>query len=270
MGAINRHGYYKSSLSYPWPVAKDIAFYIGDTSVNGHLLTITSAAENNFIFNQLRGSGYSPWIGLYNTGKPGQFSWVNGEAFGYANWAPNEPNNAHGNTRTVKEPYVRFIESYGTWNDQRSDNVPFIAEFEEPLIRYRQISGPANGSAQRTGIYRVCYEKTNYITDETDTCCFSVTVNCTPSTLTATTSNSAFAIIDKNIISSSNGGLSIATSPNPSSNYFRLKIASRSDKSSVDVKVTDVQGRIVESMKGMPGQTMEIGVHYRRGFTLPR
>lgn len=102
-----------------------------------------SAAENNFIFNQLRGSGYSPWIGLYNTGKPGQFGWVNGEAFGYANWAPNEPNNAHGNTRTVKEPYVRFIESYGTWNDQRSDNVPFIAEFEEPLIRYRQISGPA-------------------------------------------------------------------------------------------------------------------------------
>jgi len=72
--------------------------------------------------------------------------------------------------------------------------------------------------------------------------------------------------MDKNIISSSNGKLSIGTSPNPSSNNFRLKIASSSDKSSVDVKVTDVQERIVESRKGMPGQTMEIGVHYQPGI----
>ncbi len=266
MGVLNRHGYYKSSFKYPWPVAKDISFYIGDTSVNGHLVTLTSAAENNFIFNQIRGSGYAPWIGLYNTGKPGQFGWVNGESSGYTNWAPGEPNNASGNTRYVKERYVRLLDSYGNWNDQRSDNAPFITEFDEPLIRYRQISGPANGSAQGTGVYRVCYESTNSITDQRDTCCFSITVTCTSPALTTAGVNSTPAI-DKNSIAAIAGGLSITTSPNPTTNFFRLKVATTHHENSLDLTVTDVLGKVVETRKGIaPGQTIEVGANYRPGI----
>ncbi|MEO6648523.1 MAG: C-type lectin domain-containing protein [Chitinophagaceae bacterium] len=49
---------------------------IGDTSVNVHLVTIGSAAENDLVFNQQKGTGYSPWIGFYNSGKQGQFAWI--------------------------------------------------------------------------------------------------------------------------------------------------------------------------------------------------
>ncbi len=265
MGALNGHGYYKSTFVYPWPVAKDISFYIGDTSVNGHLITITSAAENNFIFNQIKGTGYSPWIGFYNTGKQGQFSWVTGESAGYTNWTPNEPNNYMGSSRFIKEPYVRLTDGYGTWNDQRSDNVPFIAEFEEPLIRYKQISGPANGSAQSPGTYQVCYEITNHITDQRETCCFNVTVTCNGAA--ANNAGSAFNAIDQQSAQYSVGkSLSVATAPNPSSSNFRFRIESTKHNEAINVQVTDISGKIVESRKGiMPKQTLEIGMRYQPG-----
>ena len=260
MGVFNGHGYYKSALTFSWPVARDVSFYIGDTSVNGHLVTIGSAAENNFILSQLKNDGGSPWIGFYNTGKQGQFAWVNGEPVSYTNWAPNEPNNSPGIPRFIKEPYVRIMDGYGTWNDQRSDKFTFITEFDEPLIRYKQTAGPANGSAQSPGTYQVCYEVTNSITGEKNNCCFNVTVSCTSSITAATNANSERAIIDK-----SNEGLRVKTSPNPSNNYFKLQITGSRSENGVDVTITDVQGRVVEIRKGIKSDQLQIGERYRPG-----
>jgi len=65
---------------------------------NGHLVTITSAAENAHVF-QLASTpalwtpgGHGPWIGCVRRDESGpQWTWVNGETPTYENWAPNSP-----------------------------------------------------------------------------------------------------------------------------------------------------------------------------------
>lgn len=264
-GILDGHGYYRSNKPYLWPVARDMARLIGGTGVNGHLVTLTSAAENNFIYNQVRNSGYAPWIGLFNTGRPGRFRWVSGEKLNYTNWAAGEPNNAGGNAANITEPYVRLIDSDGTWNDQRSDYAPFIAEFEKPLIRYKQISGPKNGSDRKVGVYTVCYERTNLITDKNDTCCFSITVTCNPAlTDNAIYSPATTESLQKDI--SIGKGLQVVTSPNPTNSFFRLQISGSNDFESVTIKISDITGRIIESRNKLAAnQTLDIGRNLKPG-----
>lgn len=111
----NGHSYYRSTGSAFWSVAKQNCINMG-----GHLVTVTSAAENSFIF----GLWPSGWIGLTDEVTEGQWKWVTGEAYSYTSWNSGEPNNA-GN-----EDYVQFVGS-GKWNDLPNGvNLPYVIEFE--------------------------------------------------------------------------------------------------------------------------------------------
>ena len=111
----NGHSYYRSTGSAFWLTAKAACENMG-----GHLVTVTSAAENSFIFN-LWPSG---WIGLTDEVTEGQWRWVTGETYSYSSWNSGEPNNA-GN-----EDYVQFVGS-GRWNDlPNNQNLPYVLEFE--------------------------------------------------------------------------------------------------------------------------------------------
>lgn len=112
------------------------------TSLGGYLATITSDAENDFIFSLIDSDGYwqeftrgdgqlqthGPWIGLLQT--PGSiepnggWAWVSGELFAFSAWATDEPNGqnledfgqffggpADG---SVRQPF---------WNDHRDEAV---------------------------------------------------------------------------------------------------------------------------------------------------
>ncbi|MDH7461866.1 lectin-like protein [Chitinophagaceae bacterium 26-R-25] len=176
-GTYNNHAYYVSDGFYKWPVAKDLAAARG-----GHLVTITSQGESDFIFTNFKqGIVYGPWIGLYNTGDLGKFAWVTGEPLVFTHWSPSEPNNHGGRLDSIAEPYVHIWgpDPKNGWNDLTGlFYLPFIAEFDEPIIIYKQISGPPNFSQQTPGVYTVCYEATNRITNKKDTCCFTVEVKC--------------------------------------------------------------------------------------------
>jgi hypothetical protein len=88
--------------------------------MGGYLVTITSAGENNFVFN----TWPSGWIGLTDEINEGTWRWVTGETYSYSNWNPGEPNNA-GN-----EDYVQFV-SNGKWNDlPNSVSLPYVLEFD--------------------------------------------------------------------------------------------------------------------------------------------
>jgi hypothetical protein len=88
--------------------------------MGGHLVTVTTAAENTFIF----GLWPSGWIGLTDEVTEGVWQWVTGEAYSYTSWNPGEPNNA-GN-----EDYVQFVGG-GKWNDlPNNQNLPYVLEFE--------------------------------------------------------------------------------------------------------------------------------------------
>jgi hypothetical protein len=111
----NGHSYYRSTGTAIWTTARTNCSNMG-----GHLVTITSSAEQSFIYN-LWPSG---WIGLTDEVSEGTWRWVTGETYSYSNWNPGEPNNA-GN-----EDYVQFV-SNGKWNDLPNNySLPYVLEFE--------------------------------------------------------------------------------------------------------------------------------------------
>jgi hypothetical protein len=110
----NGHSYYRSTGTATWTTARSNC-----VSMGGYLVTITTAAEQSFIFN-IWPSG---WIGLTDEVTEGTWRWVTGETYSYKNWNSGEPNNA-GN-----EDYVQFV-SNGKWNDLPNNvSLPYVLEF---------------------------------------------------------------------------------------------------------------------------------------------
>lgn len=131
----NGHSYYRSTGSAFWTAAKNACVNMG-----GYLVTVTSAAENNFIFN-LWPSG---WIGLTDEVVEGQWRWVTGEPYSYSSWNPGEPNNS-GN-----EDYVQFVGG-GKWNDLPNNySLPYVIEFDyivtfTPWVLHKTVYTDATG-----------------------------------------------------------------------------------------------------------------------------
>ena len=110
----NGHSYYRSNGSMTWTNARQACINMG-----GHLVTITSAAENNFVFN----TWPSGWIGFTDEAVEGQWRWVTGELVTYTNWNGGEPNNANN------EDYAQFVNG-GRWNDLPNVSLPYVLEFD--------------------------------------------------------------------------------------------------------------------------------------------
>ena len=111
----NGHSYYRSTSSAYWTDARTACANMG-----GHLVTVTTAAENTFIYN-LWPSG---WIGLTDEVTEGVWRWVTGESYSYSSWNPGEPNNSNN------EDYIQFVGG-GKWNDLPNNQaLPYVLEFE--------------------------------------------------------------------------------------------------------------------------------------------
>ena len=152
----SENGHYYEAVLVPngitWHDAKAEAIMAG-----GHLATITSDSENQFVYDLIRGdnrywvqdpagNNEGPWLGAYQPqGSPepdGGWTWVTGEPFSYTNWASGEPNNwddkehfliylGHGNSQSP------------SWNDwtQDSNSNGYIIEWGKS-----QASESTNGS----------------------------------------------------------------------------------------------------------------------------
>ena len=84
-------------------------------SMGGHLATITSAEENDFIYSYIVECGYrNAYFGLTEKNNEGEWEWVTGEPVEYLNWHSGEPNDENGH-----ENYAMFYYKFsdGTWND---------------------------------------------------------------------------------------------------------------------------------------------------------
>jgi hypothetical protein len=133
----NGHSYYRSTGSAFWTDARTAC-----TNMGGYLVTVTSAAENTFLFN-LWPSG---WIGLTDEVTEGTWRWVTGEPYSYQSWNPGEPNNA-GN-----EDYVQFVGA-GRWNDLPNNQaLPYVIEFDY-IVDYTPWTLVATSTTDATGRY---------------------------------------------------------------------------------------------------------------------
>jgi hypothetical protein len=145
----NDHYYqaHASTATITWTDANNAAAAQG-----GYLATITSAAENTFVFNLVNDQTYwfqsannhGPWIGGFQPpGSPepaGNFQWVLqpgasvAEPFSYTNWTTGEPSN-DGGTEDRIDLFKNGTGRAATWNDAPDSNTfvrSYVVEFNTP------------------------------------------------------------------------------------------------------------------------------------------
>ena len=106
-----------ASTYFTWSAANADA-----TSRQGHLVTITSAGEGNFVRNLitstpgvvrvLAGTTVGPWIGAVKDPTTLQFGWCTGEPWSYTEWAGGEPSGASWEDR------ICYYGGSLRWNDR--------------------------------------------------------------------------------------------------------------------------------------------------------
>jgi hypothetical protein len=113
-----------------WDDAKAEAVAMG-----GHLATISSASENQFVFDLARahdaawnGAWGGPYLGGFLSSGQGRgaWAWVTGEPWGYTAWAPSEPTNDNS------EKYLQLNDRESPlWNNINTGAAnSFVVEFE--------------------------------------------------------------------------------------------------------------------------------------------
>lgn len=110
LGEFNNHLYYISNNTSTWAEAKDSCINAG-----GHLVTITSQTENNWISSQYTSQA---WIGLTDEIQEGDFRWVTNEPLVFERWWPGQPDNYDGGEDYCEINYG----GVGYWNDQKNDH----------------------------------------------------------------------------------------------------------------------------------------------------
>lgn len=120
------NGHYYTLVESPgiiWADARDAAGTALRCGQPGHLVTLTSQAEQDFVVGAFgAGALGTKWMGAYQpTSSDGDtgWEWVTGEPFGFQQWSPGEPNNGYYGTYYGYEDAAVFW-SGGNWNDAPS------------------------------------------------------------------------------------------------------------------------------------------------------
>ncbi|MGN0468462.1 MAG: lectin-like protein [Acutalibacteraceae bacterium] len=117
------HMYYVFKNNVTWKKAKKLC-----ESKGGHLATITSKGENEFVKELVEDKNIgSCWLGATDEAKEGTWKWVTGEKFSYKCWDDGEPNNDFGGENFLGI----YIE--GKWNDFLNDSQSmkgYVCEWE--------------------------------------------------------------------------------------------------------------------------------------------
>lgn len=90
-------------------------------SQDGHLVTITSDAEQTLVHSLIQGRIYGVWIGLSDERSEGTWEWITGEELNYTNWENGEP---------IGVDYAMVHDGSGEWDSPfESETLPFVCEW---------------------------------------------------------------------------------------------------------------------------------------------
>lgn len=121
----NKYEYYSDTMSW-WQA------YRFCEKKGGHLVTINSKEENDFVVGMTTGKNYGVWTGGKTDSSHEVWHWITGEPFEYQNWDDGEPNN-------VKQDAVQLYITdthIGKWDDLASTdttNCGFICEYDNSI-----------------------------------------------------------------------------------------------------------------------------------------
>jgi hypothetical protein len=114
-----------------WYEARDSAAGMTYNGMQGHLATITSEGEEDFLINSFSLNSTERteiWLGGSDESSEGTWGWITGETWSYSNWDwdDSEPN---GGTNENCLEYKAWVP---LWNDEncQSERICFLVEFE--------------------------------------------------------------------------------------------------------------------------------------------
>ncbi|HAA12622.1 MAG TPA: hypothetical protein DCE41_13385 [Cytophagales bacterium] len=120
--AFGGHYYqvFERELGITWQEAKAQC-----ESLGGHLVIINSAEENDFL-STLGAANSNYFLGASDHEVEGEWQWVDGTPFDYANWAEGEPNNSGEGEDYLTALYILWP----FWNDGGEMAAGFICEWD--------------------------------------------------------------------------------------------------------------------------------------------
>jgi len=129
------------SVGISWSAAKATAESMSHMGHAGHLVTLTSAAENSWVYTNLPTSLNRFWLGGFQDKNSPTYlepskgwTWVTGERWVFTAWFPGEPNNFGG-----IEDFLAFDHNQPAWNDILDNwtiSGGFIVEYEDAPVIY--------------------------------------------------------------------------------------------------------------------------------------
>jgi hypothetical protein len=134
----NGHAYLLTTTAMNFNAARALA-----ASMGGHLVTITSSAEQAFVvanfsvnYSFTYGFGVqAAWMGLSDEITEGTFLWDTGETSSYKNWYIGQPDNYGGNQDAGRIYLLQgLLFQYGCWDDQFASSSEY-ALIEFPLVQ---------------------------------------------------------------------------------------------------------------------------------------
>ena len=164
LGNYGGSRYFRSNGTALSIIARNAAVVLG-----GHLATVTSVGENNFLKNA---SNWYSWLGFSDRVTEGVYVWETGETPTFSNWYPGEPNNFNGN----QEDFAAInFGAPGSWNDENDTYALYwIVEFDGLGVLEPNI-GKGSGSFYPLGTTTLTYQATDLHGNSAD-CTFDITV----------------------------------------------------------------------------------------------
>jgi len=144
----DENGHYYQLIETPvtWHEADYLSNQMEYMGRQGHLATITSQAENDFVYWTVVGGNQDtpmgdPWLGGYQNSDQSppadNWHWVTDEPWSFVNWDEGEPND-------FDDPYAEMFLNFqlwgdGFWNDHHSLNLKaFVVEFSDNVVPVEQ------------------------------------------------------------------------------------------------------------------------------------
>lgn len=142
----NGHYYEAVVQSATWFEARDLADQHTWQGLVGHLVTLTSAEEEAFLWSHFDGSEW--WLGAYQPlglcppecdyedplGFDGGWEWVTGEEWSYTNWGSTNPDGGN-------EDCLMYRPTYPGWNDDEGWEglQGYIVEYSDGGVPAREV-----------------------------------------------------------------------------------------------------------------------------------
>jgi len=129
--AENGHAYELITTTATYDMASASAASMEYQGRQGHLVTITSQAEHDFVNNMIAVNQTRYWLAMSDTQEEGTFRWIEGPEAGqivddiFEAWAAGEPNDLGG-----EDFAIGWWNGAGEWNDLDPDGRwAYVVEF---------------------------------------------------------------------------------------------------------------------------------------------